>query len=173
MTQFSPKIPAARERPFCTGVREPKTSQDPALNISSCFQCLQGQETASSIDRTAPLLARVFLGAFLHPTGSWAPQLGSVSQPIIPLQPQGRSVRAPRAIAVRTASRPSPASPPPHLHRLEAQALQKSPERFQGPVIPETFSQVEGNVEGALRSRDADDTCHCKSPRTCDTEGAL
>lgn len=132
MTQFSPKVPAARERPFCRGVREAKTSQDPALYISSCFQCLQGQETASSIDRTAPILARVFLGAFLNRTGSSAPQLGSGSQPIMPLQPQGRGVRAPRAIAVRTASRPSPAFSPISLRQRPCKAAL---EGFRGQLF--------------------------------------
>lgn len=170
MTQFSPKVPAAGARPFCTGVREPKTSQAPALNISSCFQCLQGQETASSIDRTAPLLARVFFGAFLNRTGSLAPQLGSVSQPIMPLQPQGRSVR-PRGLEPYE-PHPAPPPPPPR-NQLEAQALQSSPEGLQRPVIPETFSQVEENVKGTIQSRDSDYTCRCKCPHTCDTKGAL
>lgn len=80
---------------------KPKIYQ--ALNISSCLQRLQGQETASSIDRTARLLAGVFLGAFLN-LGFRAPQLGSASQPIMPLQPQGRSVCARRNSETRIAS---------------------------------------------------------------------
>lgn len=137
---------------FGTGVREPKISQAPALNISGCLQSLQGQETASSIDRRAPLLGRVFLGAFLNQTGSLPLQLRcSVSANHAPPTPSSQRLGPAGESSTRSIPPlpppPTPSPPSPPRPRLRQRPCKGTLKGFRGHLIPETFPKVEEDVE--------------------------